>query len=226
MLNASVMMLVDGRFPAGGHTNSAGVEAAVKVGDIHDDRSLGRFLEGRLATTGVVDAAFAAKVAGLSGAETGPDTLALIDSEYSARVPSPRLREASRRYGRQLLRAGSTVWDTPLVRSVGRIEGGPHQPIVLGALVAAAGGTATDAALVAMHHLSAAVTSAAIRLLGLDPLTVAATQALVGARIDQWTVDAARWAGSPAADLPANGGSLTDILAEDHGRWDARLFVT
>jgi hypothetical protein len=29
----------------------------------------------------------------------------------------------------------------------------------------------------------------------------------------------------PVAELPANGGSLTEILAEDHGRWDARLFV-
>lgn len=224
MLNASLMMLVDGRFPAGGHTNSAGVEAAVRADDVTDHESLGRYLEGRLATTGIVDAAFAAHIVALGE----PDDVALaeIDAEYSARIPSPRLREASRRYGRQLLRAGTTVWSTPMLASVGRIEGGAHQPMVLGALVAATNGSPNDAAMVVMHHLSAAVTSAAIRLLGLDPLAVAAIQAQVGERIDEWSAQADLWAVLPAPDLPANGGALTDILAEDHGRWDARLFVT
>lgn len=224
MRNASLMMLIDGRFPAGGHTNSAGVESAVSAGDIVDHESLGRYLAGRLATTGIVDAGFAAHVADLAIADDR--TLALIDAEYSARIPSPRLRQSSRRYGRQLLRAGTSVWSTPMLAAVGRVDGGPHQPIVLGALVAAADGTPSDAARIAMHHLAAAVTSAAIRLLGLDPLAVAAIQARAGDQIDNCAAEADRWAAGPVADLPANGGSLTDILAEDHGRWDARLFVT
>ena len=40
------------------------------------------------------------------------------------------------------------------------------------AVVAAAGGTPDDAAALAFHHLGAAVTSAAVRLLGLDPIEV------------------------------------------------------
>ena len=100
-----------------------------------------------------------------------------------------------------------------------------HQPVVLGALVAASGGTSHDAALLSFHHLSAAVTSAGVRLLGLDPMLVAAVQATAGQHVDRWAEAAARSALLPVAELPANGGSLTEILAEDHGRWDARLFV-
>ncbi len=222
-MNAALMMLIDGRFPAGGHTNSAGVEAAVKLGDVHDDASLERYLVGRLATTGVVDAAFAAHVAALSDPTAGG--LAMLDAEYSARVPSPKLRDASRRFGRQLLRAGSTVWGGATLDVIARSDAGAHQPIVLGALVDAADGTPLDAASLAFHHLSAAVTSAAIRLLGLDPMTVAAVQARVGRHIDDWSTDADVWATAEPAELPACGSSLTDILAEDHGRWDARLFV-
>ena len=222
-MNAALMMLIDGRFPAGGHTNSAGVEAAVRIGEVYDDATLERYLVGRLATTGMVDAAFCAHVAAF--VDPTAEMLALVDAEYSARVPSPKLRDASRRFGRQMLRAGSTVWRGPTLDLVARSAVGAHQPFVLGALVAAAGGTPHDAASLSFHHLSAAVTSAAIRLLGLDPMSVAAVQATVGERVDVWVAQADRWATSSPASLPASGGSLTEILAEDHGRWDARLFV-
>jgi urease accessory protein len=228
-VNAALMILVDGRFPAGGHTNSAGVEAAVRAGDVHDDATLDRYLLGRLATTGLVDAAFASHIA--AQPDLKPSSIGVIDAEYSARVVSPQLREASRRFGRQLLRVGCQIWSTPLIDAVVRSskDGGPHQPIVLGALAAAAGGSPVDAATLVMHHLSAAVTSAGIRLLGLDPMTVASLQANAAVRAESWIRDShagvAAWITSPPTDLPACGGSLTEILAEDHGRWGDRLFV-
>ena len=102
------MLLVDGRFPAGGHAYSAGVEAAVSIGDVVDVASLERYLHGRLATTGRVDAAFAAHTCARSA------DLAVIagdlDDEYSARVLSPYLRSTSRRLGRQLLRSAGRIW--------------------------------------------------------------------------------------------------------------------
>ena len=60
-------LLADGRFPAGGHAQSAGVESAVRLGDVVDLATLERYLHGRLATTGVVEAAFAAAAAGADG---------------------------------------------------------------------------------------------------------------------------------------------------------------
>ena len=55
-----MLLLADGRFPAGGHAYSAGTESAVRYGDVTDLASLERYLRGRLATLGATDAAFAA----------------------------------------------------------------------------------------------------------------------------------------------------------------------
>ena len=104
-------------------------------------------------------------------------------------------------------------------------SGGPHQPIALGAVVAAAGGSPADAAALAFHHLGAAVTSAAVRLLGLDPIELAAVQARAGRVVDAGRDDWAGWTTAAPSDLPAAGGSLTEILGERHGGLDARLFI-
>jgi urease accessory protein len=245
-----VLLLADARFPAGGHANSAGIESAVRCGDVHDTESLERYLAGRLATSGVVDAAFAARacaatqilwqdnwpnrppvlpqsggpdsVAGqLAESRTCPATessalrLAGLDAEYEARVASPRMRLVSRQLGRQLARAARGVWPHPA------LDHPYHQPIVLGIACAAAGGTPDDAAKLAVHHLAGAITTAAVRMLGLDPLSVAAVQARA---TTSFAYDPT-WATCDPADLPALTGTLAEILAEDHGRWDARLFV-
>ncbi len=222
-MDAALLLLVDGRFPAGGHAYSAGVEAAVSVGDVVDAGTLERYLHGRLATTGRVDAAFAAHTCARAddlGAVAGE-----LDEEYSARVMSPYLRATSRRLGRQLLRAAGRIWPSPGLDAVSATVGGPHQPVALGAAVAAAGGSPSEAAALAFHHLGAAVTSAAVRLLGLDPIELAAVQARAGRVVDAARNDWAVWSIGSPADLPAAGGSLTEILGERHGGLDARLFI-
>ncbi|MFG1885896.1 urease accessory protein UreF [Micromonospora sp. NPDC049102] len=55
-----LLLLADGRFPAGAHAHSGGLEAAVAAGRVTDLASLEAFLVGRLATAGLVGAAFAA----------------------------------------------------------------------------------------------------------------------------------------------------------------------
>ena len=228
-MHAALLMLVDGRFPAGGHAYSAGIEAAVSARDVTDARSLERYLDGRLAVTGSVDAAFAANACHALGPDSPTTDLAAaadeLDAEYSARMPSPYLRTTSRRLGRQLLRTSTRIWASPGIDVVSATPGGPHQAIALGAIVAAAGGTPSDAVALSCHHLAAAVTSAAIRLLGLDPIELAVVQARAGRQADRYQAEAATWSTAPAADLPAWGGSLTEILGEYHGALDARMFV-
>ena len=56
----TLLVLADGRLPAGGHAHSGGLEAAVSAGRVSDLESLEGFLRGRLATAGLVAAAFAA----------------------------------------------------------------------------------------------------------------------------------------------------------------------
>jgi urease accessory protein len=56
----TLLVLADGRLPAGGHAHSGGLEAAVSARRVSDLGSLEGFLRGRLATAGLVAAAFAA----------------------------------------------------------------------------------------------------------------------------------------------------------------------
>ena len=221
-MDAALLLLVDGRFPAGGHTYSAGVEAAVAAGDVRDAATLERYLGGRLATTGRVDAAFAAS----SSAHLGDAAfLDRLDAEYSARIMSPYLRDTSRRLGRQLMRAAIQIWPRPDLDVVATTPGGPHQALALGAVVACAGATPADAAALAFHHLGAAVTSAAVRLLGLDPIELAGVQARAGRAVEDSRDEWAGWANCPPAELPADGGTLTEVLGERHGGLDARMFI-
>ncbi len=222
-MDNKLMILADGRFPSGGHAYSAGVESAVRRGDIFDESSLERYLLARLATTGVTDAAFAARTAVVGDQELV--LLATLDAEYTARVVSSRQRLVSRQLGRQLARGASAVWPSPLLSAATALPGGPHQPIVLGAATAAAGGSPYDAAAIALHHLAAAVCTAGIRLLGLDPIGVAAVQARSAALARELLINVDVWSAADPVDLPARSGALTEILAEDHGQWDARLFV-
>lgn len=237
MTPAGLLLLADARFPAGGHAHSAGTETAVAVGDVYDVRSLERYLRARLDTTGRVDAAFTAATCSmlhdaaagrLAENRTGQllqHLLDEIDVEYSARVPSPYLRAVSRRLGRQLTRATSGTWSTPVLDAVAATPGGPHQPVALGAAAAVCGVEPADAAVLAVHHLAGAVASAAVRLLGLDPVETAAVQAAA----TSWSADRLRhdrpWQVERPCDLPADGGTLTEILGERHGSLDARLFV-
>ncbi len=238
-LSPALLLLADGRFPTGGHAHSAGVEAAAAIGDVHDLATLERYLRGRLATTGVVDAAFAA--AGCwSIAGEGVDVDAavarctVLDRELEARILSRRARDVSRRLGRQLLRVARSTWPSPVLDRLadgfgadgfGVGGGAVHQPIATGAVVAVAGGTADDAARLAMHHLGAAVTGAAVRLLGLDPMAAAGLQVRTAPLVDRLVVRATDGIASAPSELPADGGALTEILAEHHGTWPARLFV-
>jgi urease accessory protein len=82
-----------------------------------------------------------------------------------------------------------------------------------------------DAAAIAVHHLANAVCTAAVRLLGLDPIACASVQADAAGWIAPHLADAHAWAVAPYDALPGSGGTLSEILAEHHGTWDHRLFV-
>jgi urease accessory protein len=99
------------------------------------------------------------------------------------------------------------------------LRGGPHQPIVLGAATAAIGASPAQAAHVAAYGSVTGPASAAVRLLGLDPLGVHRVLADLAARIDAVAAEAVRAGDPPAASAPA-----LDLFAELHERADLRLF--
>jgi urease accessory protein len=232
---AAMLLLADGRFPAGGHAHSGGLEAAVTLGSMGDLPTLELFLRGRLRTAGAVAAALAAaacEYADVAGTSDGRDDgvaargWAALDAEADARTPSPAQREASRRQGRALLRAARAAWPTaPLFDELGAAlaPAPPHQPVVLGAAAAAGGCAPAEAALIAAYQSVTGPASAAVRLLSLDPLQVNGLLARLAADID----DVARHAASRSLDeLPFPSAPALDLLAEAHAREEVRLFAS
>lgn len=203
---ATALLLADARFPAGGHAHSGGVEPACTAGAVTDLPSLELFLRGRLRTSGVTAAGLAAAACD-SHANWG-----LLDAEADARMPSPAQRDASRRQGRALLRAVLAAW--PSAGYLEHLGRAPHHPIALGAAVAAAGCPREQAARIAAYQSVAGPASAAVRLLGLDPIAVGAVVARIAPEID----------GICWEDLPFPSAPNLDLLAEVHITAEVRLF--
>jgi len=215
-------MLADARFPAGGHAHSGGLEAAAAAGSVTGLESLERFLRGRLITAGAVSAGLAA--AACARARDG--VWAQLDAEADARTPSPAQRAAARRQGRALLRAARAAWDAYWLADLGRVREAPHHPVALGAAAAAAGAPPPATALVAAYLAVSGPASAAVRLLGLDPLAVNAMLARLAADVGRVAADAAAGVAGRLDDLPCLSAPGLDLLAEAHARAEVRLFAS
>ena len=221
---AAFALFLDARLPTGGHAHSGGLEEAADAGRVADVGHLEAFLRGRLATAGRSDAALAA--AARARVPDGP--WAPVDAEAAARCASPALRAVSRGQGRRLLRLGRSAWGGPWLGDLAGATGGaPTWPVALGAVGATAG---LDALQVAAAAATASVTGpgwAAVRALGLDPFAVAGLLAALGPEVDRAAAGAARDAARLALrELPAAGPPLLELGAEDHARWEVRLFAS
>ncbi|WP_322760766.1 urease accessory protein UreF [Frankia sp. Cr2] len=220
---AALLLLADGRLPAGGHAHSGGVEAAVVDGSVRDLDDLEQFLRGRLATAGLVAAAFAAATCRSYPASGAPPNRIIIelDAELDARTPSPAQRFASRAQGRALLRAGRAAWPgmhCPIPA--------PHHPVAFGLVAGHAGISPTDTALALVYGAVSGPASGATRLLGLDPLAVTAVLARLSADLELTAAEAAASCDRLPADLPALTGPRLDLLAERHRAAEVRMFAS
>lgn len=96
-----------------------------------------------------------------------------LDAEADARTASPAQREASRTQGRLLVRTARRIWPSTALDSLAKaVPAGAHHPVALGATAAAAGCDPYQAALAAAYNSVTGPATAAVRLLGLDPVTV------------------------------------------------------
>ncbi|WP_435971313.1 urease accessory protein UreF [Streptomyces sp. Qhu_M48] len=220
MTRSALLVLADGRFPAGGHAHSGGAEAAVRAGRVKDAAGLESFCRGRLHTTGLTSAALAAGAAyGLD-----PDDL---DAAADARTPSPALRAAARRLGRQMMRAARSTWPDPRLDALAaRFPRGAHQPVVLGTTALAAGLGPEDAAYCVAYETVGGPATAVVRLLGLDPYRATAVLARLAPEMDQVAERAAAAARQGIDALPAASAPLLDLTAEQHAAWPVRLFAS
>lgn len=217
---AALLVLADGRFPAGGHAHSGGAEPAVKAGHIRNAQDLAGFCLGRLHTTGLTSAALAAAAA------HGLDPLAL-DEAADARTPSPALRAVARKLGRQLMRAARATWPSAELAALAAARPrGAHQPVVLGLTARAAGLGPEDAAHCAAYEAVSGPATAVVRLLSLDPFEATAVLARLTPELDRVAEQAAAAALAGIDALPAASAPLLDITAEAHAAWPVRLFAS
>nr|AQT38842.1 UreF2 [Streptomyces sp.] len=221
---AALLILADGRFPAGGHAHSGGAEAAVAAGRIKDAGSLENFCRGRLHTAGLVAAALAAATA------AGHDPLAL-DGAADARTPVAALRTTARKLGRQMMRAARATWPSPELDALAAARPrGAHQPVVLGLAARSAGLTPLDAAYAAAYETVSGPATATVRLLSLDPFDATAVLARLVPDLDRVAAAAATAAQRIPEEgidaLPAASAPLLDITAQQHAAWPVRLFAS
>ncbi|MCA2221644.1 urease accessory protein UreF [Nonomuraea aurantiaca] len=164
----------------------------------------------------------------------------LLDAEADARTASPAQRAASRTQGRLLLRVARRLWPSPTLddltagpdlRCPGALDDlalavpNPHHPIALGAAAHAAGASPEDAALAAAYHAITGPATAAVRLLGLDPVAVHGLLADLTPDLATTASDATPYS-RPWAELPARSAPALDLLAERHAGAKVRLFVS
>ncbi|MGP3910302.1 urease accessory protein UreF [Nonomuraea sp. 10N515B] len=158
-----------------------------------------------------------------------------LDDEVDARTASPAQRDASRTQGRLLLRVARRVWPSDVLDELARTVPHPHHPIALGVAAHAAGATPEEAAMAAAYHAISGPATAAVRLLGLDPVAVHALLAAFAPDLIAVAAQAhlAATNAHPAPHLapfwealPAYSAPALDLLAEQHTQAEIRLFVS
>jgi urease accessory protein len=211
------MLLADSRFPAGAHAHSLGLEQAVTDGLGVD--GVPAFAAARLRLVAEADARIAV------AARRGETPLADLDEEWCARCPSPVLREAARRLGAQLLRSASTVWDDPRIPAYREASRATPRPVALGVVGAVAGLGDEAVALLALYDDAATVTSAALKLLPLDPAVTTRWLAELAPAMALAARAVAADRRAPA-DQPAPAAIALELAAATHQRHKERLFAS
>ncbi|MBJ7354035.1 MAG: urease accessory protein UreF [Thermoleophilaceae bacterium] len=231
----NLLLLADGRFPAGGYAHSTGLEQAVESGRVDSEPELRAFLDGVLATVARTGACFAAAscetwrtcdptdvLAKASRAE-GLERLAL---EESARMPAPALREASRTQGRQFIRAAQGTWPTAGIPKADIVPFGVHLSMAQGLVAAALDLDPRAAALISAYGAVLGPATAAVKLLGLDPLAVNRIVAESSMQIAELVDEAGDLAACAPQDLPSRTAPLLEIGSALHAVRQPRMFAS
>ncbi|GAA4685550.1 urease accessory UreF family protein [Streptomyces chumphonensis] len=206
-------LLGDARLPSGGHTQSAGLEPALRAGT--SSAQVPPYLRVRLRTVTRVEAG-AAVVARAVAADGGD--LAEVEAAWAARTPSQALRANGRRLGRGYLRVLQTLWPGPVDTSARTWS----RPVVLGLLAHRAGMNAVDLARLVGYDDVQTVTAALLKLEPQDPLLIAAWVKDLLPDIDEMAAQVAHL--HTTEQIPAQGAPLIERWAETHDTITERLF--
>jgi len=214
------ILLADARLPGGGHTQSAGLEAALLAGmPIH---GVPDYLRTRLATVVMVEAGTAVVARAVCAADPfRAETLADVDRAWRARVLSPALRSASlqlgRGYARLVGRVWPGVWADALTRAlpVGRA-------VAVGVAAHLAGLDPVATARLIAYDDVQTVCAAALKLHPMDPTDATVWAVQVADEIEALAERLAVL--TSTEDIPALGAIHIETWAELHAVSQQRLF--
>lgn len=210
-----LMLLADARLPSAGHTQSAQLEPAIAAGLTAAD--VPAFLQLRLETVTRVEAATA--VVALHHLRRGLD-LAPVETAWAARTPSAAMRTTARTMGRALLRLVVRLW--PDHAGLAGLDRATPRAIVLAGAAEAAGLSPDALARLVGYDDVQTVTSAALKLVPLDPAVVAGWVVDALPAVDRLAQEIASLT-TPAA-IPAAGAPRIEAWAELHAATTRRLF--
>jgi urease accessory protein len=214
------MMLADGRLPTGGHTQSSGLEPAVKAGLADNGRRLqdvAQYVRDRQRTVIRTEAGTAVVARHLTLQGDDPRG---AEPYWAARTPSHVVRATSRRQGRAYLRLAERVW--PKVLQYLPRDGEVPRAVVLGVIGAVTDLSAVQVARIVGYDDAQTVTAASLKLLPVDPIHAATWLHEAGHEIE-CMVDAVGHLTDPR-QIPADGAPLVDAYAQRHSTEKARLF--
>lgn len=218
-----MLLLADGRLPAGGYAHSGGMEAAVRSSSVKDVADLRKFLAGRATTSGAVAASFAAAACRIC-TEQDVELIAELDMEFTARTPSPALRRVSETLGRQLLRAVAAIHPHEFQQ---HLPTRLHHPVAFGSAAAMFGLSPVEAARGILHETLMGPAMSVVKIMSIDPFEAHRAVAALIPLLDEVSAEAALYADAPFKDLPSYGAPLSDLLAEHHETTQGvRLFAS
>ncbi|WP_344143881.1 urease accessory protein UreF [Kribbella yunnanensis] len=245
------LMLADGRLPTGGHTQSAGLEPAVRAGLGADGKQLadvGEYARDRLRTVTRIEAAVAvlARHHVPRTLEAGPDLEAITNgpTEVAQAVAGEEAAVVMARRFAQLESAWAARTPSRALRTASRRQGRAYlrlaervwpetlrylprdgeiaRPIVIGVIGAVTGLSAEQVARLVAYDDAQTVVAASLKLLPVDPAGAVTWLAALHDDIERLVNDVA-----PLTDIekiPAGGAPLIDQFAEQHAIERMRLF--
>lgn len=218
------LMLADARLPTGGHTQSGGLEPALRQG--MSITAVPEYLRTRLATVTLVEAATAVLARRVTAHSATPAVmlaqLTRIDAAWRARTVAKALRENADLLGRGYARLARRLW--PGSPAVGVLDGidRPVRAVVLGVVAAAAGLDDVRVAELVGYDDVATVAAAALKLAPMDPADTTAWILALSPDIAEMARAAVGVTGP--ADLPAGSAPELEEWAEQHAAATQRLF--
>lgn len=217
-----VWQLGDSAFPVGGFAHSAGLEAAVQLGEVEDEAQLRRFLRDALWQAGHGSLPL------VGAAHDDPQRLAELDALCDAFLTGAVANRASRTQGRALLStcsrafAGAAAQLDSLSARCRALGLCMHQTPLWGVITSVLGVDRQDAEQLFLHLTLRSLLSAAIRLGLLGPLQAQHEQFQLSATLQEVQTRCSQI----AAEDVVQTAPLIELFQSAHDRLYSRLFLS